>query len=262
MTDVIDGIVEDCVQYWHEVGIGKSAAADMGSELESHLREAAADSRDPLEVVGGDLASFAAEWAGERTSAVDRPVPSWESVQSKLKARPTTQQFKWVTVVAVLAVILTATITSGKESAVDNEIWRWVWVGLAAFMSVGEIFTAGFFMLPFAIGAGFAAIAAWLGLHGAVQWVLFFGGTGISMLYLRRFMDRQDDDGAPIAGPQRYIGKTATVLEVIDSATNSGLIRVETEEWRASTDGVAIPEGAAVEVLEVRGTRLVVAELN
>ena len=60
----------------------------------------------------------------------------------------------------------------------DNELWRWVWVAVAMVMGIGEIFTAGFFLLPFAFGGMLAAAAAWLDLPGAVQWVLFFGGTG------------------------------------------------------------------------------------
>ena len=158
---------------------------------------------------------------------------------------------------------MTAIIAAGKESIVDNEIWRWVWVGLALFMSMAEIVTAGFFMLPFAVGAGLAAIAAWLDLSGAVQWVLFFGGTGASMLYVRRFMKLQDtdDDGIP-AGPMRYIGKKAIVLETIDRTANTGRVRVETEEWRAVTEGNPIAEGTSVEVVELRGTRLVVIEVS
>ena len=144
----------------------------------------------------------------------------------------------------------------------DNEVWRWVWVGIVVFMSVAEIFTAGFFMLPFAIGASFATAAAWLGLNGAVQWILFFAGSGVSMLYLRRFMRRQGDDDAPAAGAYRYVGMTAIVVESIDLAADTGMVRVQTDEWRAISEDSAIPEGASVEVLEVRGTRLVVAEIK
>jgi inner membrane protein len=38
-----------------------------------------------------------------------------------------------------------------------------------------------------------------------------------------------------------------------------GLVRIEREEWRAeSVDGAAIPVGAAIRVVRVDGTRLIV----
>ena len=144
----------------------------------------------------------------------------------------------------------------------DNELWRWVWTGIALVMGLGEIVTAGFFLLPFAVGGGLAAIAAWIGLAAAVQWVLFFGGTGVAFLFVRRFMRAQDDEEGLLIGPARYVGQRALVLEAVDMASNTGLIRVEAEEWRAVTDGGPIPEGATVEVVELRGNRLLVTEVQ
>lgn len=144
----------------------------------------------------------------------------------------------------------------------DNEVWRWVWTGLALLMGLGEIVTAGFFLLPFAIGAGLAAIAAWINLSDVVQWLLFFVGTGLSFLYVRRFMRAQDEDGGLVVGPGRYVGMEALVLETIDTEANTGLIRVEAEKWRAVTDGEPIAEGRRVEVVALRGTRLVVRRVE
>lgn len=144
----------------------------------------------------------------------------------------------------------------------DNEILRWVWTGVALLMGLGEIITAGFFLLPFAVGAGLAATAAWFNLHDAVQWVLFFAGTGVAMLFVRRFMKAQDQESGLVIGPARYVGMRALVLEKVDMSSNTGLIRVEAEEWRAVTDGAAIAEGSVVEVTEVRGTRLAVSEIE
>ena len=141
----------------------------------------------------------------------------------------------------------------------DNELWRWVWTGVALVMGLGEIVTAGFFLLPFAVGGALAAAAAWIGLGGGVQWVLFFAGTGASMWAVRVFMRRQDDEQSLLIGPARYVGLQAVVLETVDMTVNTGMIRVAAEEWRAVTDGAAIPAGAAVEVIELRGNRLVVA---
>ena len=153
-------------------------------------------------------------------------------------------------------------LTWRLETMMDNEVWRWVWTGLALLMGLGEIVTAGFFLLPFAIGAGLAALAAWTGLSDVVQWLLFFVGTGLSFLYVRRFMRAQDEEGGLVVGPGRYVGMEALVLQTIDTGANTGLIRVEAEEWRAVTDGEPIDEGRRVEVVDLRGTRLVVREVE
>ena len=140
----------------------------------------------------------------------------------------------------------------------DNELWRWVWVITALVMGIGEIFTAGFFLLPFAIGAALAAMAAWLDFHGGIQWLLFFGGTAASLLILRRFMVRQDrPDDLPV-GANRYIGMSGRVIEAIDIVENTGRIRVESDEWRAVAETGPIEEGSVVRVTALRGTKLLV----
>jgi len=53
--------------------------------------------------------------------------------------------------------------------------WFWVWFVLAAVLSVAELFTAGFFLLPFGIGAGVAALLNLFGVSLAWQWVAFLG---------------------------------------------------------------------------------------
>ena len=45
----------------------------------------------------------------------------------------------------------------------EFEIW-WIWMAIAALFIVGEIFTQGFFLLWFGIGAAVAGFLAILGL--------------------------------------------------------------------------------------------------
>ncbi len=60
------------------------------------------------------------------------------------------------------------------------ETWFWVWLVAAVVLSVAEIFTAGFFMLPFGIGAAVAAALAYFGLSVAWQWAAFIGVSALS----------------------------------------------------------------------------------
>lgn len=142
----------------------------------------------------------------------------------------------------------------------DNEIWRWLWTGLAVVLAIGEAFTAGFFLLPFAIGGAVAAILAWLDVSAVWQWIAFFVVSISTLVYLQRFIRRQDLRDTRAIGANRYLGMPAIVLERIDPAAGTGRVRVETEEWRATSGGEVIEPGAPVTIVKVRGTRLVVSE--
>jgi membrane protein implicated in regulation of membrane protease activity len=130
-------------------------------------------------------------------------------------------------------------------------------------MGIGEIFTAGFFLLPFAIGAVSAAVLAWVGVGLLAQWLVFFGVSAVALAYLRRYIDRQDEGDQPRVGANRWVGAEGIVLEEIDPDTASGMVRVSNEEWRAtSRHGGTILAGSRIVVREVSGARLVVEEVE
>lgn len=135
------------------------------------------------------------------------------------------------------------------------ESWRWVWTALAVVMGIGEIFTAGFFLLPFSVGAVVAAVLAWLGVGVIVQWLVFVAVSVASLLYLRRFVAGQESP--PAVGANRWVAARGVVLEAIEPDTARGLVRIDGEEWRA-TAVTPLAAGTKVVVREVRGTRLVV----
>ena len=143
----------------------------------------------------------------------------------------------------------------------DNEVWRWLWTIFAIVMGIGEIFTAGFFLLPFAIGAASAAILAWADVGVLAQWLVFFGVSLVSLAYLRRFITRQDDAEQPKVGANRWVGVEGIVLQDIDPDSGAGMVRVATEEWRA-TAAQPIPKDARIIVNEVRGARFVVEPVD
>ncbi len=143
----------------------------------------------------------------------------------------------------------------------ENETWRWLWTGLALVMGVGEIFTAGFFLLPFAIGAAAAAVLAWLGVAVLAQWLVFFVVSLFALVYLRRFISRQDDLDQPSVGANRWVNSKGVVLEAIDPLGSTGLVRIGGEEWRASSD-TPIPAGAEVLVKAISGSKVMVVPID
>lgn len=143
----------------------------------------------------------------------------------------------------------------------DNETWRWVWVGATLILGFGEMVTAGFFMLPFAVGALAAAILAWLDVAPIVQLLSFIGVSIVGLFVFQKVVHRSDAD-QPRMGANRMVGQRGRVTEAVDRSSGTGRVRVETEDWRATTDGDGIGVGASVRVLEIRGTRLVVEAVD
>lgn len=135
-----------------------------------------------------------------------------------------------------------------------------VWVLVAIVSGIGELLTGSFFLLPFAIGATAAGLAAALGAELPVVLPLFLIVSLGSLVWLRRFANRSKEQAPVIqAGAGRYVGAVGRVTVAIEGP-NEGRVRVDGQTWRAvSTDGGPIAAGSEIRVIAVRGTALVVA---
>lgn len=260
MAGDIVGVVESCARYWAQTGLPKRVVAEMRAELGLHLNEAAAEGRAAESVVGPDLGRFAEMWAAEHRPPGSPRVAAWEDVMSGRTARERVTRREMLAYGIGLAAVVAAVGLAGRGAGtMEDEIWRWLWTGLAVVMAIGEIFTAGFFLLPFAIGATTAAVLAWIGAGVLAQWLVFFGVSLASLAYLRRFIDRQDEEVQPRVGANRWVGSRGVVLEEIDPDTARGMVRVENEQWRAaSLHGLSVPAGVRIVVRDVQGARLIV----
>jgi len=141
---------------------------------------------------------------------------------------------------------------------VEFKIWM-AWMIFAAACIIGEIFTAGFFLFWFGIGALVAGVLAILGLSAGWQWGAFIVISGVLFAVSRRLADRMTKKQPPGIGADRAIGKEGLVLEIIDNIKNSGRVRLDKEEWRAESEtGDVIAKGERVIVIRLDGTHLVV----
>ena len=164
MADSIDRIVADCGRYWLDTNVPRPTVQEMKAELETHLREAAAEGRDPEQVVGRDVAAFAEEWARETRLPGFNPPATTRG--------PDIRRWTYTLLASLtLIVAVVAMVTAGQGDSTENETWRWVWTVGAVVLASAEIFTAGFFLLPFGFGAGAAAILAWINSPLVVQWL-------------------------------------------------------------------------------------------
>ena len=138
----------------------------------------------------------------------------------------------------------------------------WIWVILGIIFTVAEIFTVGFFLICFGIGAGVAAVVAFIGFGELIQLGAFVVGSGAALLLLRPFALSVSGGQVNTVGIDRVIGRQAIVLESIDPVKGRGLVRMGGEQWSAdSADNVAIAAGVTVEVVGVDGAHLRVRAL-
>ena len=135
----------------------------------------------------------------------------------------------------------------------------WIWMILAALFVIGEIFTAGFFLLWFGIGAAVAGLLAIFGFGMITQLAVFIVLSIILFAVSRKFADRVSAEQPPGIGANRFIGMEGVVLQPIDNMKSTGRVRMSREEWRAESEsGERIEEGQKVSVIRINGTHLVV----
>ena len=249
-------IVADCERYWRSTRVPRGAIRDMAAELHSHLMEAAREGKQPEAVVGPDLAAFAESWAAEYRGPASPDAWNADARRAATR-RDIASAYSWLAGIAALVAALA--LFGPKESNMDDvELWRWIWIGAAIVLGIGEMLTAGLFMIPFAVGAVAAGILAFFNVNVWIQVGVFILSSVVALWGLRRFATRDSEPLHPV-GAKRYVDARATVIEPIDRLAGTGRVRLDTETWRATTDlDGEIATGVEVTVVDVRGARLVV----
>jgi membrane protein implicated in regulation of membrane protease activity len=121
----------------------------------------------------------------------------------------------------------------------------------------------GFFLAPFALGGGAAAITDVAGAGELASWVVFVVVSllalgvvrPIARAYARMPPSLRADSAA-------LVGKQAIVLERIANHEGVGCVKIDGEIWtaRASDDGHVIDSGTRVEVVDIKGATALVTE--
>src|SRR3954468_12157617 len=115
--------------------------------------------------------------------------------------------------------------------------WRWLWIVFGLIFATGELVTpATFFFLPFAIGAGMAAVLCFIGLGVDISWIAFVAvstGAFASLWKLGRRLEQADSEQESV-GATRWLGAEAIVETDIET-NGFGTVRLEREEWRAQS---------------------------
>ena len=119
----------------------------------------------------------------------------------------------------------------------DNWIWI-LWAVLGVALIVAEIFTTGFVLLWFGIGALVAAIAGLVGLNSVPLQFLIFAIVSISLTAASRtifanLLPRGSSDDALKSGVDALPGKIGTVVSSSEGALHEGAVKVFGSTWTA-----------------------------
>jgi membrane protein implicated in regulation of membrane protease activity len=140
-----------------------------------------------------------------------------------------------------------------------------IWLIIAAIFVVAEVFTSGFFLLWFGVGALAAAIMAMLGVGGLAAQTLVFLIVSIALVVASRpifekFLNRPADTSRLSSGIETIIGQVGTVVESSRGALNEGAVSVYGSVWTAfPADGERpLREGDPVAVERVEGNAIYV----
>jgi membrane protein implicated in regulation of membrane protease activity len=137
-----------------------------------------------------------------------------------------------------------------------------IWLVAACVLGIGEMHQGGFYLLPFAVGAGLAALVSLLGVGALLSAILFVVASVIVFGALRPVARRHRRLPPAIrTGAAALVGRPAMVLERIANDEGVGCVKIDGGEvWTARSydDDEVIDAGERVEVVEIRGATALV----
>ena len=139
-----------------------------------------------------------------------------------------------------------------------------VWLVIAGVLFVGEILTAGFLLLWFAIAAVVAMLVSFLTTNLFIQILVFVVISILLLIFTRPLLSKYTKSDNTVTNSNAIIGKTALVTEEISLLNSTGQINVDGEIWSATCEDSSsvIPMGTKVKVLEIKGVKAIVAPIQ
>ena len=150
----------------------------------------------------------------------------------------------------------------------DNLIWI-LWCVLGAVLIVAEIFTSGFVLLWFGIGALVAGFAGLIGIDNLlVQFLIFavvsVGLTAASRTIFVNYFSREKTGDSLRTGVDSLPGKIGTVVSSSRGAMQEGAVKVFGSTWTAypAMGESALEAGERVRVESVEGASIFVRRID
>lgn len=142
-----------------------------------------------------------------------------------------------------------------------------LWIVLGVAFIIAEIFTFGFVLFWFGIGALAAALVGGLGFGFGLQFLVFasvsIALTTMSRMIFAKYFS-QDDENALRMGMDSLPGQIGTVIIPSKGALQEGAVKVYGSTWTAFPidDEMPLIEGEKVEVVRVQGSSIYVQKID
>jgi len=148
--------------------------------------------------------------------------------------------------------------------------WTWIlWTVLGLVLIVAEVFTSGFVLLWFGIGALVAAFAGILGLENlGLQFLIFavvsIGLTAASRTIFLNYFSRERTGDSLKTGVDALLGKVGTVVSSSRGALNEGAVKLSGSTWTAyPIEGEKpLEAGERVRIERMEGASLFVSRVD
>lgn len=134
----------------------------------------------------------------------------------------------------------------------------WVWLIIAGAIVILEIFTQGFLVFWFAVGALAAGIVSIFTSNIFIQFLVFGVTSTILLFFTKSFSEKmRTKEDVTKFNIDTVIGKVGTVEKEV-SKLDFGVVKIGGSTWTAVTTGDTIEVGEQVIVKEIDGVKVVV----
>jgi membrane protein implicated in regulation of membrane protease activity len=150
----------------------------------------------------------------------------------------------------------------------ESHLWIF-WVIFGAILVVAEVFTTGFVLLWFGIGALAAALASLAGVNNIGLQFLIFAAVSIALTAASRtifvnYFSREKTGGDLKTGADALPGKVGTVITSSHGALNEGAVKLFGSTWTAypAAGEEPLEAGDRVQVDHVQGASIYVRRVG
>ena len=149
----------------------------------------------------------------------------------------------------------------------DSIVWI-LWVVLGVVLIIAEVFTPGFVLLWFGVGALAAALASFLGAGLAAQFLVFISLssllTALSRTIFVNYFTRGGEHDGLKSGAAGLPGQVGTVVTSSQGALNEGAVKVFGSVWTAypAEGEPPLEAGDRVVVERLQGASIYVRRAN
>lgn len=150
----------------------------------------------------------------------------------------------------------------------DNFIWI-LWCVLGAILIIAEVFSSGFVLLWFGIGAFAAAFAGLVGIHSLGFQFLVFAFVSVALTAASRtifvnYFSREKTGDSLRTGVESLPGKIGTVVSSSRGALHEGAVKVFGSTWTAypAEGEEPLEAGERVRVESIQGASIYVRRVD